>query len=221
MEKNIPKKDFDIEKALKFGWNTMKTNFWFFFGIIWIAFVITLIPNLSIQLIIRLSHITTGGVIAIIVICIVAIVIGAIVQMGYINIGLIYCDGKKAKFRDFFTSYPLLMKYIIGSFLYGLIMMVGFILLIVPGIIWGIKFQFFGYFIVEQKCGPVEALKRSSATTKDVRWKLLLFGFVLYCVNLLGVIALIIGIFATTPTTLVAYTYVYRELLSQTVAEKL
>ena len=141
--------------------------------------------------------------------------------MGYINIALIYCDNKKAKYRDFFTSYPLLIKYIIGSLLYSLISMAGFILLIVPGIIWAIRFQFYAYFIIEQKCGPIEALKKSAAITKHVKWKLLLFGIVLYFISILGIIALIIGLFATIPITLVAYTYVYRELLSQSVAEKL
>jgi hypothetical protein len=217
MEDNIQKKDFSIEEALKFGWNTMKANFWFFFGIIWTAFAISFVPNVPMQLIIRRSQATIGGFIAIIVFYIVAVILSAIVQMGYINIALHYCADRKPKYRDFFKPYPLLIKYIISSILYGLITMAGFILLIVPSVIWGIKFQFFGYFIVEQKCGPIEALKKSAAITKHVKWKLLLFGIVLYLINILGFIALIIGIFAAVPTTLVAYTYVYRRLLSQTV----
>jgi len=63
--------------------------------------------------------------------------------------------------------------FLFGLILYTLITLVGTILLIIPGIIWGIKFQFFGYFIVDKGLEPIEALKRSAAITKGVRWSLL------------------------------------------------
>lgn len=220
-EENIQKKNFDMGKAIKFGWNIMKTNFWFFFGIIWTAIALSLIPNLPMQIIVRSSRFPNYGFIVIIFFYIISIIISSIVQMGYINIALIFCNGEKPRYSDFFAIYPLVFRYLIASLLYGLIAIGGYILLIIPGIIWSIKFQFFGYFIVEQKCGIIEALKRSAAITKDIKWELLLFGIVLYFINMLGVIALFVGLFAAVPTTLVAYTYVYREILSQTVAEKL
>ena len=220
-EENIQKKNFDMGKAIKFGWNIMKTNFWFFFGIIWTAIALSLIPNLPMQIIVRSSRFPDYGFIVIIFFYVISIIISSIVQMGYINIALIFCNGEKPRYSDFFAIYPLVFRYLIASLLYGLIAIGGYILLIIPGIIWSIKFQFFGYFIVEQKCGIIEALKRSAAITKDIKWELLLFGIVLYFINMLGVIALFVGLFAAVPTTLVAYTYVYREILSQTVAEKL
>jgi len=41
------------------------------------------------------------------------------------------------------------------------------------------------------------------------------FGFVLAGINILGTLALLIGLFATIPTTMVATAFVYRKLLSQ------
>ncbi len=216
------KKDFNIEEAISFGWNTMKSNFWFFFGIIWIAFGVSFFCALIMQLIIfSARHSLTGIIIFILVIIyIIAVAVNALIQMGYINVALKLCRNEKPKLSDFLSQYPLIIDFLIASLLYGLIMMAGFILLIVPGIIWGIKFQFYGYFIIEQKCGPIEALKKSSELTENIKGKLFIFGLVIYGINLLGAMAIVIGTFFALPTTLVAYTKVYRELLGQLAADK-
>ncbi len=56
----------------------------------------------------------------------------------------------------------------------------------------------------------------SSAITRGAKWSLLLLGIFLAAVNLLGVLALFVGLLWTIPTKLVASTYVYRKLLAQT-----
>jgi uncharacterized membrane protein len=62
--------------------------------------------------------------------------------------------------------------------------------------------------------GPVEALKQSGALTQGAKWNLFLFGLLLCGVNLLGALVLLIGLFATIPTTMVATAYAYRRLQS-------
>ena len=140
--------------------------------------------------------------------------------MGLIKIALKFCDGQKGKFDDLFAHFHLFFKYLAGSILYSLITLAGTILLIIPGIIWGIKFQYFAYFIVDKGLGPIEALKASSAITQGVKWELFLFGLLLFLINLLGLICLIVGIFATIPTVIVAYAFVYRKLERQLNAPK-
>ena len=88
-------------------------------------------------------------------------------------------------------------------------------MLIVPGIIWAIKFQYYGYFIVDKGLGPIKALEASSELTDGIKWDLFLFGLLLFCINILGLLCLLIGSFATVPTTMLAYTFVYRKLESQ------
>ena len=109
----------------------------------------------------------------------------------------------------------MFFKYLIGSILYGLIVFAGTILLIIPGIIWGIQFCFYDYFIIDKGLGPIEALKRSSAITRGVKWDLFVFSLILLGINLLGALCLLIGLFATIPTTMVAIAFVYRKLLAQ------
>ena len=76
----------------------------------------------------------------------------------------------RSEFADLFSYFPLFFKYLSGSILYELIIVGGMILLIIPDIIWRIKFQFFSCFIVDKGVGPIEALKRSSVITKDAKW---------------------------------------------------
>ncbi len=94
--------------------------------------------------------------------------------------------------------------------------MVGLILLIIPGIIWAIQFCFYDYLIVDRGFGPVDALKKSSEITKGVKLDLFVFGMLLGIINLLGFICLVVGLFVTIPTTMVAMAFVYRKLLAQT-----
>ena len=79
--------------------------------------------------------------------------------MGLIRIPLRLHDNKGVGFTDVFSCFLLFFNYLFGAILYGLIIFVGIILLIIPGIIWAIKFQFYSYFIVDEGLGPIEALK--------------------------------------------------------------
>ena len=90
------------------------------------------------------------------------------------------------------------------------------LLLIFPGIIWAVKFSLSRYFVVEKGLGPIEALKASSRTTKGVKWELFGFGIVCTGINLLGLICLVVGVFATWPMIMVAHALVYRQLMAQT-----
>jgi len=224
---------FSMNGALKFGWRTMKRHFWFFIAMFIITILLEIIPN-------ALAGIFAEKVpILSLVIYLAAGIIGMIVGMGVFKIALKFCDDEPVKIADLFSCAPLLIKYLLGAILYGLIVFAGLILLIIPGIIWGVKFQFFSYCIIDKKLGPIEALKASSRMTTGVKWDLFVFGLVLMLINFAGSLCVglasltpILAFFTTAyrivqvgflcvglglllamiPTTLVAYAFVYRSL---------
>ena len=200
---------FSKSEVLRFGWDTMKSNLGFFIGLLIVAYLIYLVPSIIAELLAKKAPILS------IIINIAGIVLSIVIQMGLIRISLRFCESEKGEFADLFSCFPLFFKYLAGSILYTLIVWAGTILLIIPGIIWGIKFQFFQYFIVDKGVGPIEALRRSSKITKGAKWDLFLFDILLMLINLLGAICLLIGLFATIPTTMVAMAFVYRKLLAQ------
>ena len=134
-------------------------------------------------------------------------------MIGLVKISLDFCDGKRPKISDLFTQYPLFFKYLIGMVLYGLIVFSGTLLLIIPGIIWSLKYWFFDYYIVDQGLGPVKSLKSSSAITKGIKMDLFLFLLLLALMNIAGALLLLIGLFITVPVSMVAAAFVYRKLM--------
>jgi uncharacterized membrane protein len=105
---------------------------------------------------------------------------------------------------------------LIAAILVWFILTIGFLLLVVPGIILALIFCFYSYAIVDRGLGPIDALKHSAAVTKGARMALLGFWIVAFLLNLVGLLALVIGLFVTGPITMVAAAYVYRKLDSQT-----
>jgi len=202
-------KNFSIGEALKFGWNSFKSNVKFWLGLV--AVIVGLYITLSI-----LSAVVEEALFLNIAVSIVYFFIQIVVSLGLINISLKFSDHKKARIADLFNLYQRSWQYFLSSLLYSLITVGGLLLLIVPGIIWGLKFQFFSYFIVDKNMGPIEALKASAKLTYGVKWDLLGFAILGQLINLLGTLLLFVGLIATAPTVFVATAYIYRQLLQQT-----
>jgi hypothetical protein len=209
---NMPKK-FVISEAVQFGWNTTKSNIGFFIGIVIVAGLLQYVPDIIAAII------EADAPVLSIIIRIASFVLSIIIGMGLIKIFLRFCDGEIGEFSDLFSCYPLFFKYLVGSILYGLIVAAGLILLIIPGIIWAIKFQFFDYLIVDKGLGPIDALEKSSEITRGVKWDLFIFGILLGIINLMGFLCLVVGLFVTIPVTMVAIAFVYRKLMPKTPRE--
>lgn len=201
-------KSFSRKEALIYSWNTFKKNWKFLLGIIVIVAAVNFVPSLF-QDQIKESFPAVN-----LVISIVLWFIQLVFSIGLIVISLKYIDRKKPKFEDLYIHYRLFINYFVGSLLYGLIVLVGLILFVVPGIIWAIKFHFYEYFIVDKKMGPLEALSASGKITKGNKWNLFLLGLIFFGLAILGLLAFGVGIFVVWPVAMIATAYVYRKLSS-------
>jgi len=86
----------------------------------------------------------------------------------------------------------------------------GLVLLIIPGIYLALKYQFYGYLIVDKGMGPIKALKESGRITDGAKKDLLIFWLVLFCS--IAVIALVLGIFIALPVGLLM-AFISKELI--------
>jgi len=203
-------KNFSKSEAIRFGWNTMKSNLAFFIGLLIVGGLLLYVPYIIARRVME-ANVFLG-----VVFYIAYYALTIVISMGLVKTALRFCDKEKGRFSDLFSQYRLFFNYLFSLILYGLIVFGGTLLLIVPGIIWGIKFWFFDYFVVDKGLGPIEALERSSAITEGVKWNLFVFFLMLIGINLLGALCLLVGLVATIPTTMVACAFVYRRLLAQT-----
>jgi uncharacterized membrane protein len=204
----VPPKRFSIGEAIGFGWEVTKANFLLLVGLIVLSGLIGGLP----QLINRDS--SSAGLACIV--GLLSTIVNTLIGLGLTNIALKLADRQPVELSDLWSRAHLFLNYLVAEILYGLMVAVGLVLLIVPGIIVAIIFSFFAYVIVDHEAGPIESLSQSAAITKGARMDLFVFGLVLIGLNLLGAIALGVGLFVTTPISMVAVAYVYRQLAAQT-----
>ncbi|MFA5260991.1 MAG: hypothetical protein WC450_07185 [Candidatus Omnitrophota bacterium] len=142
-------------------------------------------------------------------------IIKLIAQIGLLKIFLKVYDNGPASAREIFSYAHLAVKYLLASLLYSLVVLAGLLLLVVPGVIWGMKYQMFALLIVDKNLGIKEAFQKSAELTSGVKLSLFVFMFILGLLNLAGILLLFVGLLITVPLTLMAYIHVYRSLLSQ------
>lgn len=110
------------------------------------------------------------------------------------------------------SSIRTVVHYFLAQLLVGIIVVLGFILLIVPGIIASLALFLTSYYVIDRKMGPVNAIKASMAATKGYRWKILQFSLLCGLVNILGLLVFVVGLLVSIPVTLIAMVAVYRKL---------
>ena len=183
--------------AFRYGWETLKKDFWYFIGISVLYGVITNIPN---------SKGTRSGF------SILGIFISAWLMGGLYRLLLDYKDGKKQEFSVLFTQLKHYWRILGGSILVGLIVIGGLILLIVPGIIWGLRYMFTIMLIVDKNMDVGTAMHASAEMTRGIKGKLFVFALACLGTMVLGVICLGVGVFVAMPVVWLAFVYLYRSL---------
>jgi uncharacterized membrane protein len=158
---------------------------------------------------------TQGIAIMAVVLSIVAYIVSMWVRMGIVHGSVQIARGENVTAGDFFRGWDNVGRFILATMLYGLIVGVGIILLVVPGVIWGLRYSMYGYYVVTQGAGPVEALQMSAAATDGHKGEL--FGLCLASggVVILGALCLGVGLLWALPTVEIAWSAVFLELSGQ------
>ncbi len=232
-------KFFNFTDVLGYGWRTMKSNLWFFVGLGLLWLIITILPDMVKAISKHLHLPMVPHIVLDILLIALGFVISIVLSIGMIKIALSFCDERKPPIGMLFDAWDCFWRYLGAGILYSLIMLAVIVpcalaagllaairfpfllLLIIPvGLVFAVRFAIqFGlcfYFVIDKGLGPVQALKASSRTTMGVKWYLLGFGILCGLINLLGLLCLLVGVFAAYPTVIVASALVYRQLLAQT-----
>ncbi|HEY9787353.1 MAG TPA: hypothetical protein V6D17_18330 [Candidatus Obscuribacterales bacterium] len=139
-------------------------------------------------------------------------VINIVVTLLYTKVVFLCLDDRPADAGSVFSVFTNSLSYLVGSFLFTLGAGIGFLLLVVPGIIFSLGFGQFTFAIIDKGLGPVESLKRSWEITKGVRLKLFLFGIVNALVMFAGMLCFVVGLIPASIICSVAMVHVYRQL---------
>ena len=189
-----------IKECLLFGWNTFKQRPWFFVG--------TFALYAVLQIVLSMLQKVLPGFVSFLL----SMIVSTLLYIGLITIYLkAHADPKSPQYADFWRP-SLFWRYLGASLLLAVIVIVGLVLLIVPGVILALMLAFTGYLVVDKGMDPIAAMKESARLTKGNRVKLLLLGITLLVLSILGAIPLFLGLLVVGPISMLAGVHAYRTL---------
>ena len=117
--------------------------------------------------------------------------------------------GQTAEISDIFAGGPWFFSILVASILVGLIVMVGFVLCIVPGVIFALMFSQFYYLILDRNVGVMDSLNISKEIMTGNKLTLFLIWLVGIALFVLGCLPCCLGLLAVVPflTLLAPVTY--------------
>lgn len=197
---------FSQSEAIRFGWEKVKANLKFFIGL-----------SVAILAVYVLANVIGGalgkaGGFMVFLFQVAFFFLSTYVAIIVSRMALNFVDNGSSTWAELFPPRVNYWTYLLASVLFNLITFAGTLLLIVPGVIWGLMFAFYNYFIIDKQVGVMDSLKASAAATKGSRWNLFLFFLTLLGINILGLLALVVGLVVTLPLSALATAYVYRQL---------
>ncbi|MFP4459621.1 MAG: hypothetical protein ACLFSQ_08555 [Candidatus Zixiibacteriota bacterium] len=192
-----------IGDTISYSWNLVKANIGQLILIMFIALVIMFIPLILAGLTVQNSELLST------VFSFAFWGLQVIIILGFIRIGLKIHRSEDISIGDLFSVTDKLLSYLIAALLYSIIVGIGTLFFIIPGIYLGIRFGMFPILIVDENLGPIEAFQRSSEMTQGNILNLFLLMIVLNLINVIGSIPFGLGLFITMPLALVAYIHAY------------
>ncbi|MDD5040494.1 MAG: glycerophosphoryl diester phosphodiesterase membrane domain-containing protein [Patescibacteria group bacterium] len=194
----MPTQHVATSQAFRYGWAEVKKNFWYFVGLAAIVLVIESVGT---------GYDDDGTLFNIL-----GPFLSAWMACGYLTIILDYYGGTMREITDVFTQFTQYWRVLGATIVVCIIVALGFIALVIPGIYLALRFMFTVPLIIDKKLDIGEAMKQSTAMTDGIKWSLFGFGLTALGVIILGAICLGVGIFVAMPVVWLAFVYLYKTL---------
>lgn len=130
-------------------------------------------------------------------------------QGGFIAMCVKVARGDSPSIGDLFSGGRWLFRMLGAQILTMLIVWLGSILFVVPGLIAAFLLFFTPYFIVDQNMGPIQAMGASFRATSANVGNLLVLALLSWLINLAGVLACGVGMFVSMSVVYIAASLAY------------
>lgn len=131
------------------------------------------------------------------------------VGAGYAWVNLKAVRGEPFRIQDMFFAYQRITDILLAYLLVGLIVGIGFVLLIVPGVIFACRLVFVPYLIMDEKLEALEAIRKSWHMTKGKAGTIFLMAIVSLFIIIGGVICLLVGVIPAAMWISLAFASIY------------
>jgi uncharacterized membrane protein len=127
------------------------------------------------------------------------VIVYSILILAPIDYGVSYAylkaaRGEKLEIKDMFAGFQNYWNAVLANLLVGVIIVIGLILIIIPGIIFACKLAFVPYLVVDKKMDVIEAVKTSWRMTNGHAWRVFLIGLLAIPIIIAGLICLGVGV---------------------------
>ncbi|WP_420606205.1 hypothetical protein [Novosphingopyxis sp.] len=119
------------------------------------------------------------------------LILGILVSMiGSIALYVVFLRSNQTIGEALITALKLFIPFLLLGILTGILVLIGFFLLVIPGIYLAIKFSLGGAVIAaENIANPIEAMKRSWRATKGNSLRIFFFLLIVFIVGLVALVA--------------------------------
>lgn len=202
---------FSAGEAISYGWDAFKANA----GPLVLTILVILLTNSL------LAWLAPDNVVLAIGWSVLQLFVSLVLGLGVIRVALAVLDGRTPYVNDLLSTARLL-PYTIASLLFAVIVTVGLILCIIPGLIAGFLLQFYAFAILDDRSGgeadPIAALRRSFQITSNNVGGLVLLALACLGINLIGAMLCGLGLLVSIPVSWVAIAYAWRFFTNGTIA---
>ncbi len=186
--------------AISYGWRKFTQN-----ALTWVLLLLAIALVQSIlNFALRSDQLVLSFVFTVIV-----TVVGYLMQAALTRGALHELDGNKPSFGAFF-QFSNVGAIILAGLLIGVLSTLGFVLLIIPGIVV-VFFTWWTFdFVIDRSEDPISALKSSGKAIASNVGTILVLALALVALNVVGALLLLVGLLVTVPVSVLASTYAYR-----------
>jgi uncharacterized membrane protein len=139
-------------------------------------------------------------------------IIGGAIAVGIWRAVLGMVDGRAPEVGMMFSGFDQFGDAFLAYLVRFLLVALGYLCLIVPGIILSVMWAFTFPVLAETRLSFWEAMRRSAVLTEGYRWRIFLLALACFLVIMLGLIVVCVGIFIAIPVCVTAFALAYRWL---------
>lgn len=155
------------------------------------------------------------------IICeILSVIVSSVIVVGISKLGLNFAGQGEPEFKDIFSGKNVFLKSIGLYLLVGIVVGVGFILLVIPGIILALMFSQTFYILADDnEISVIDCMKKSAAMMSGHKWEcfVLMLSFIGWAI--VAAIPLGLGYLWLVPYQQVTFANYYLELKKESEAE--
>lgn len=198
----------DVGASISYGWEGFKK----YPGQLIAAWLVVMVVSIVVSII--AGALSGDSAFLSLIMNIIVWLVSLALAKGLITIALDVTYGREPDLSKLFSGEHF-GQYLIASILMGLLISVGLILCIIPGLFAAVALQFTQYRVIDRGESATEALSGSWSLVQPQFWSLVLLIIALIGINMVGALLCLIGLLVTVPLSAVAVAHAYRTASGQ------